>query len=50
MGSIAEDAIKKHRKHDESPQGPGGPYGGPPGPPSHNGSGMMDQLGGYFKR
>lgn len=48
MGSIAEDAIKKHRKHDEGPQG--GPYGGPPGPPSHNGSGMMDQLGGFFNK
>lgn len=56
MGSIAEDAIKKHRNNnrDENPNGPpppgyGGGYGGPP--PSNSGSsGMMDQLGGFFKK
>lgn len=60
MGSIAEDAIKKHRKsNSQSPPqygGPGGQYGGPGGqygaPPSQGGSSnsMMDQLGGFFKK
>lgn len=57
IGSIAEDAVKKHRNSDnQSPPQygappPNGQYGG--GPPSHNGSGggsMMDQLGGFFKK
>lgn len=53
IGSIAEDAVKKHRKDDQSPP----QYGAPPpgsqygGPPSNSGSGgMMDQLGGFFKK
>lgn len=48
IGSIAEDAMKKHKNHDQGPGGPSpGPYGGPP---SNQGSGMMDQLGGFFKK
>lgn len=50
MGSIAEDAYKKHRQSNQSPPGgPGGPYGGPPSQSGSNNS-MMDQLGGFFKK
>lgn len=45
MGSLAEDAVKKHRKHEDGPP-QGSQYGGPP--PSQGGP--MDQLGGFFKR
>lgn len=51
MGSIAEDAVKKHKNKDEGQQQPPG-YGPPSqyGGSSQGGSGMMDQLGGFFKK
>lgn len=56
MGSIAEDAVKKHKNKDEGQQqppgyGPPSQYGGSShGGSSQGGSGMMDQLGGFFKK
>lgn len=56
MGSIAEDAVKKHRHKDEQegypPQGGYGGYGQQGGyPPSQGGSGsMMDNIGNFFKK
>ena len=49
IGSIAEDAVKKH-KRDASPGYQGGPYGGAPSQQGSNSGSMMDQLGGFFKK
>lgn len=54
MGSIAEDAIKKHKNKDEQPhpqhpQHPQG-YGYPPSQQGGSSHGMMDHLGNFFKK
>lgn len=50
VGSLAEDAMKKHKHKDEGQHPPQG-YGAPPSQSSsHGGSGMMDHLGNFFKK